>query len=110
MKSILIFLALFAGQFKTLQDRPVVRLHPHQDNIPVEFGGDVLVLTNGPSVVHLPTAPPGLNAQRKPWVISVKNLGPVAVTVVGKAQFTAQVRVDQTIQIKSDGVMYSIVQ
>jgi hypothetical protein len=28
----------------TLQDKPLMRLHPHQDNILVEFGGDLVVL------------------------------------------------------------------
>lgn len=110
MKSLLIFLALFTGQMNTLQEKPVVRLHLHQDNIPVEFGGDMVVLTNGPSVVYLPSTPPVLDTQRKPWAIAVKNLGPGAVTIAGKARFTAEVRVDQTVQIQSNGVIYSIVQ
>lgn len=110
MTSLLIFLALFTGQMNTLQEKPVVRLHLHQDNIPVEFGGDMVVLTNGPSVVYLPSTPPALDKQRKPWAIAVKNLGPGVVTIAGKAQFTAEVRADQTVQIKSNGVIYSIVQ
>jgi hypothetical protein len=110
MKSLLIYLALIAGQMNTLQSKPVVRLHPHQDNIPVEFGGDIVVLANGPAVLHLPSMPPVLDSQRKPWAVEVKNLGPGAVTIVGKAQFTAQVNVDRTLEIQSNGVIYSIVQ
>ena len=110
MKSLLICLALFAWQMNTLQDKPVVRLHLHQDNIPVEFGGDLLVLANGPAVLHLPSTPPVLDSQRKQWMIAVKNLGPGMVTIVGKAQFSAQVNVDRTVQIKSNGAIYSIVQ
>jgi hypothetical protein len=109
MKSILIYLALFAGQMNTLQEKPLVRLHPHQENIPVEFGGDLVVLGNGPTVLHLPSIPPLLDAQRKPWAVELKNLGPGMVTIVGKAQFTAQVNVNRTLQIKSNGVVYSIV-
>ena len=103
-------LALFAGQMQTLQDKPVVHLHSHQDNIPVEFGGDLVVLANGPTVVHLPNTPPTLDLQRKPWVIAVKNLGPGMVTVVGKAQFSVQVNIDRTVQIKSNGIIYALVQ
>lgn len=109
MKSFLIYLALFAAQMNTLQDRPVVRLHLHQDNIPVEFGGALLVLTNGPAVLHLPNTPPALDSHRKPWAVAVKNLGPGMVTILGKAQFSAQVSVDRTVQIESNGVIYSIV-
>jgi hypothetical protein len=110
MKSLLIYLALFAGQMNTLQEKPLVRLHPHQDNIPVEFGGDLVVLGNGPAVLHLPSIPPVLDSQRKPWAVEVKNLGPGVVTIIGKAQFTAQVNVDRTLEIQSNGVIYSIVQ
>ena len=110
MKALLIYLALFAGQMNTLQEKPLVRLHPHQDNIPVEFGGDLVVVGDGPAVLHLPSTPPLLDAKRKPWEVEVKNEGPGMVTVVGKAQFTAQVNVNRTLQIKSNGVAYSIVQ
>ena len=108
MKIFLIYLAFFAGQMNTLQDKPVVRLRPLQDNIPVEFGGDKVVLSNGPTVLHLPSAPPTLDAQRKPWAVDVKNLGPGTVTIVGIAQFSIQVKVDRTVHILSNGVMYSI--
>ena len=88
----------------------MVRLHPHQDNIPVEFDGDLVVPANGAAVLHLPSILPVLDSQRKPSEVEVKNLGPGVVTIVGKAQFTAQVNVDRTLQIQSNGVIYSIVQ
>jgi len=69
----------------------------------------VVVLSNGPAVVHLPSTPPTVDAQRKPWAVDVKNLGPGVVTIVGKAQFSIKVNVDRTVQIRSNGVMYSIV-
>jgi hypothetical protein len=68
------------------------------------------VLANGPAVLHLPSIPPVLDSQRKPWAVEVKNLGPGVVTIIGKAQFTAQVNVDRTLEIQSNGVIYSIVQ
>ena len=89
MKSLLIYLALIAGQMNTLQSKPVVRLHPHQDNIPVEFGSDIVVLANEPAVLHLPSMPSALDWQRKPWAVEVKNLGRGVVAIVGKAQFSA---------------------
>jgi hypothetical protein len=110
MNLFLVSLAFFAGQIKTLQDKPVVHLRAQQDNIPVEFGGDLVVLSNGPAVVHLPGTPPTLDVQRKPWAVDVKNLGPATVTIVGKAQFSIQINVDHTIRIKSNGVVYSIAQ
>jgi hypothetical protein len=81
--------------------KPVVRLHPHQDNIPVEFGSDIVVLANKPAVLHLPSMPSVLDWQRKPWAVEVKNLGRGVVAIVGKAQFSAQVNVDRTLQIQS---------
>lgn len=109
MRSFLFCVALFAGQMNTLQDKPVVRLRAHQDFIPVEFGGDLVVLANGPTVVHLPNLPPTLDSQRRPWSVDLKNLGSSTVTIVGKAQFTVQVDVDRTVQIKSNGTAYSSV-
>jgi hypothetical protein len=50
-----------------------------------------------------------LDSQRKPWAVELKNQGSGMVTIVGKAQFTAQVNVNRTLQIKSNGVVYSIV-
>jgi hypothetical protein len=102
-------MTLFAGQMNTLQDKPVVHLRAHQDFIPVEFGGDLVVFANGPTVVHLPNIPPKLDSQRMPWSVDLKNLGPGPVTIVGKAQFTVQVNVNRTVQIKSDGTAYSLI-
>ena len=107
MRFLFICVALFAGQMYSLQDKPVVHLHPHQDFIPVEFGGDLVVVANGPTVVHLPNRPPTLDSRRMPWSIDVKNLGPGTVTIVGNAQFTVQVDVDRTVRIKSNGTAYS---
>jgi len=104
---ILIYLALITGQMNTLQDKPVVHLHPHQDSIPAEFGGDLLVLVNGPTVVHLPNLFPTLDSQRRPWSVYVKNLGPGMVTIVGKSQFTVDVNVNRTVEIKSNGEAYA---
>jgi hypothetical protein len=109
MRHFLIYLALIAGQMNTLQDKPVVHLHPHQDVIPADFGGDLVVLVNGPTVVHLPNLPPTLDAQRRPWAVFVQNLGPGRVTVVGKSQFSVEVSVNRTVQIKSNGTAYASV-
>jgi hypothetical protein len=106
MKFFLIYLAVIAGQMNTLQDRPVVHLHPHQDFIPAEFGGDMVVLANGPAIVHLPNLPPVLDSQRRPWGVYVKNLGPGTVRIVGKSQFAVEVNVDRMVQIKSKGTEY----
>jgi hypothetical protein len=109
MRFFLICMAFIAVQMPTLQDKPVVHLHPHQDNIPVDFGGELLVLANGPTVVHLPSLPPMMDSERRPWSVDVENLGPGVVTVVGKAQFSVQIKVDHTVRIKSNGVGYSSV-
>jgi len=106
MKTSLIFLALFAGQYKTLQDRPVVRLHPHQDFIPVEFGGDLVELMDAPPQVQLPT-PRLVDSHGRPWSIEVRNLGPGTVTIVGKAQFHVEVPVGHSVSIKANNVGYS---
>jgi hypothetical protein len=106
MKTLLIYLALFAGQYNTLQDKPVVRLHPHQDFIPVEFGGDLVELKNAPPQVQLP--PPRLvDSHGRPWSIDVRNLGPGTVTIVGKAQFRVEVPVGHSVSIKVTDAGYS---
>ena len=109
MKPSLLLVALFMGQMRTLQDKPMVRLRPHQDAILAEFGGETILLANGPPVMHLPSIPPRLDSQRKPWAVTIDNLGPGTVTIEGKAQFTAHVRAYQSIQIRSDGVIYLVV-
>ena len=100
------YLALFAGQYNTLQGKPVVRLHPHQDSIPVEFGGDLVELMNAPPQVRLP--PPRLvDSHGRPWSIEVRNLGPGTVTIVGKAQFHLEVPVGHSVSIKATDAGYS---
>jgi hypothetical protein len=106
MKTFLICLALFAAQYNTLQDRPVVRLHPHQDFIPAEFGGDLVELMNAPPRVQLP--PPRLvDSHGRPWSIEIRNLGPGTVTIVGKAQFQVEVAVGHSVNIKATSAGYS---
>jgi hypothetical protein len=107
MKTLLIYLALLAGQMKTMQEKPVVHLQPHQEFIKTEFGGDLVELINAPKVVLLPKLPPVLDAQGNPWSVEVKNLGPGTVTVVDKAHFSLQVNVGQTVRIKSTPAGYS---
>ena len=108
MKAFLICLALISGQMNTLQDKPVVRMQPHRSAIDIGFGGDLLELINTPAVISLPPMPPKADSEGNPWSIDVKNLGPVAVTVVGKAQFSAQINVGQTGHIYSNGTAYFI--
>jgi hypothetical protein len=110
MKIAFIYLALFAGQMYTLQDKPVVHLRPNQDLIQNEFGGDIVELINSPTVVQLPAHPPALDARGKPWAVDVKNTGPNAVTVVGRAGFSVQVRVGQITHIKFTATGYSSAQ
>jgi hypothetical protein len=109
MRTVLFYLALFAGQMNTMQARPVVRLQSHQDSIKTAFGGDLVELINAPKVVTLPKSPPNLDAQGNPWAIEVKNLGPGIVTVADKLHFSLQLNVGQTVQIKSTSVGYSTV-
>jgi hypothetical protein len=106
MKTFLIYLALFAGQYNTLQDKPVVRLQPHQDFIPAEFGGDLVELMNAPPQVRLP--PPRLvDSHGHQWLIEVRNLGPGTVTIVGKAQFHVELPVGHSVDIKATNAGYS---
>jgi hypothetical protein len=106
MKILLIYLALFVGQYNTLQDKPVVRLHPHQDVIPTEFGGDLVELINAPPRVQLPPLRLA-DSHGRPWSIEVKNLGPGTVTIVGKAQFHVEVPVGHSVNIKATDTGYS---
>jgi len=110
MKTLFIFLALFAGQMRTLQDKPLVRLHPGQDAIPAEFGGHVVELGNTPQVIQLPKLPPKADAHGLAWTVDVKNEGSTAVTLVGNAQFTVHLGVGRTVSIKSTGAGYLVVQ
>ena len=100
MKRVLIYLAFFVGQYNTLQDKPVVRLHPHQDLIPMEYGGDLVELKDAPPQVQLPPLHL-LDSHGRPWAIEVRNLGPGTVTIVGVAQFHVQVPVHNTVSIQA---------
>jgi hypothetical protein len=106
MKTILIYLAFFAGQYNTLQDKPVVRLQPHQDVIPQEFGGDLVELKDAPTQVQLPPLRL-LDSRGHPWAIELRNLGPGTVTIVGKAQFHVEVPVHHSVSIKATEAGYS---
>jgi len=108
MNSLLICLALLAGQQNTLQDRQIVHLQPHRAVIDISFGGKLLELINAPSVVFLPDAPPKLDSEGNPWSIDVKNLGPGPATVTGKSQFSTKVSVGQTVHIGWNGTAYSL--
>jgi len=108
VKSLFVFLALFAGQMMTLQDEPVVRLQPHRDSIEAGFGGKMLQLSNAPAIVHLPISPPKLDDHGNPWKVDVKNFGPGSVTVVDKSGFNAQVSAGQTVHIYWNGTVYSL--
>jgi hypothetical protein len=109
MKNFLIYLVIFGGQMSTLQDQPVVHLHPHQNFIPIEYGGDLVEFMNAPPVVQLPQQAPMQDSRGRPWLIEVKNLGPGSVTIVGGAQFSLQVPVGKTVSIKSTRAGYSSV-
>ena len=106
MRSLLIALALFAGQAITLQQKPVVHLKPHSDAIDPAFGGALLELTNAPATVHLPPSPPNGDASGNPWTIDVKNFGPAAISVVDKQGFSASLQVGQTVHILAHGKSY----
>jgi len=108
MKTSLIYLALLLGQVNTLQDKPVVHLQPHRNSVDIGFGGDLLELISAPAVLTLPGVPPKLDSQGSPWSVDVKNLGPGAVTVTGKAQFNVKIAVGQTVHICSNGTVYSL--
>lgn len=100
-------IALFAGQASTMADKPVFRLPHDQSAITYDLGGDLIELINAPKVIELPRVLPTNDSQGNPWAIDVKNLGPAAVTIVGKADFTVHVAVGQTVHIKSNGKSYS---
>jgi hypothetical protein len=110
MKTSLICLALFVGQMNTLQDKPVVHLQPHRNSIDIGFGGDLLELLNAPALLNLPALPPRVDSQGRPWSIDVKNLGPGAVTVAGKDQFSVPIKVGKTVHISWNGTAYSLKQ
>lgn len=106
MKNLFVALALFAGQAMTLQDKPIVHLKPHTDLILPEFRGSLVEISQAPPVVYLPPSPPKSDPDGNPWTVDVKNFGPAPVTVVDKGPFSAQVSVNQTIHIYSNGSIY----
>jgi hypothetical protein len=107
MKAVAFALALFIGQAITMQDKPVVHLKaPHGDIIQAAFGGSRVELSQAPPVIYLPVQPPKPGADGNPWTVDVKNFGPAPVTVVDKGPFSAQVSVNQTIHIYSNGSIY----
>jgi hypothetical protein len=108
VKTLLLTVALLAGQMNTFQQKPVVHLRANQDAIEQGFGGKLLELIHAPSVIRLPVVPPKLDGDAKPWSVDIKNLGPEAVTVLGKGTFSANINVGQTIHVHSNGTAYSL--
>ena len=108
MKALFICLALLGAQQNTLQDRQVVHLQPHSGAIRVDFGGKRLELLDAPTIIYLPTAPPKMDFQGKPWSVDIRNLGPRTVTVVGTSQFSVRIIVSQTAHIAWNGTAYSL--
>jgi len=93
---------------KPLQDEQVVRLHPNQNNIPAEFGGDLVDLIDPPAVIQLPRLPPKPGALGNSWFVDVRNHGAIAVTIMGNAQFSVRVGAGRIVHIKSTGSGYSV--
>jgi hypothetical protein len=110
MKTSFICLAILIGQMNMLQNRPVVHLQPHSNSIDIGFGGELLELTGAPRVINLPLFPSEGDYQKIPWTLDIKNLGPVAVTVAGKALFSVRINVGQTVRIYWNGMAYSFKQ
>jgi len=82
-------------------------LQPHRTVIDTAFGGKLLELINAPASLDLPAVPPKQDSEGNPWAVDVRNLGPSAVTVVGKPQFSIKINVNQTVHIYSNGAAYS---
>jgi len=101
-------MAILAAQMNTFQEKPVVHLRANQAFIDQGFGGKMLELIHAPSVIRLPAVPPNLDSEAKPWVIDIKNMGPEAVTILGKGAFNANINVGQTIHVHSNGTTYSL--
>lgn len=108
MKTLLLAIVLLASQMNTLQEKPVVHLRANQTFIDQGFGGKLLELIHAPSVIRLPAVPPKVDSEAKPWIIDIKNMGPEAVTILGKGEFNANINVGQTIHIHSNGTAYSL--
>lgn len=108
IKPCVVYLLILVGQMATGIARTVVHLNPNQVRIPLSFEGDLLELINSPAALFLPPSPPKPNSEGVPWGIYVKNLGPAAVSVECGARFHISVGVGQTVQIVSDGSLYSV--
>jgi len=107
VRTLLIGLALLAGQLITMQAKPTIRLEPHKNTIEARFGGSLVELINAPATVYLPSSPPTADAQGVPWLVDVKNLGPDSVTVTSvKTHFQVSVGTGQTVHINSNGAAY----
>jgi hypothetical protein len=110
MKILGMYLALLIGQANSLQDKPMVHLRPHQDVIELNFGGKLLEVINGPTMINLPLTIPKPDAQGIPWSIDIKNMGPSIVTVIGKTPFNLPIDVGRTVHIYSNGTAYALKQ
>jgi hypothetical protein len=108
MKSLLICLAMFFGQANSLQDKPIVHLPPNSRVIDPAYGGKLLELINAPAELGLPANVPKVDALGQPWQVDVKNLGPSAVTIVWKTDFSVPITPGQTVHIHSNGKTYSL--
>lgn len=108
MSTLILLLAFIVGQAKTLQDEPVVHLHPNQNYIPAEFGGNVVELVDPPAVVQLPRLPPKPDARGNLWYVDVRNQGAATVIVMGNAQFNVHIGAGRLVRIKSTGSGYSV--
>jgi hypothetical protein len=107
MKTLILYLALFADQTNLVRHEQIVHLRLHSNFIQAEFGGKRLELLDAPATLYLLALPPKVDSQGSPWSIEVVNLGPGAVTVVDRARFSIQIRVGETVQILSNGTGYS---
>ncbi len=106
MKSLLLVLALFAGQAVTMQSKPVVHLKPNTNLIQPGLAGSLVALIRTPTSIYLPSPPPQSDAKGLQWAVDVKNFGPLPVTVLGKGGFSVPIAVNQAVQIYSDGSRY----
>jgi hypothetical protein len=108
MKSLIFCLAILFGQVNSLQDKPVVRLPPNTRAIDPAYGGKLVELINAPAQLNLPANVPKVDAVGQPWLVDIKNLGPAAVSVVWKTEFSVSITPGQTVHIHSNGKTYSL--
>ena len=107
MKTLILCFCIFVSPL-IAQEKPVVYLQPHHESVDAKFGGSILKLMNAPPVISLPTPPPLLDMQGNQWAIDIKNLGPHAVTVSDRSQFTQNIMVGETLHISSNGKSYEL--